>query len=97
MKIKYIHDNYIYYYIFIIELNLKINIEILHYSKLIHIEQMKFHEIFEFVKCMKYTIKIQMNHIKNYINNFDQNKNKIKSKLNSKMNQSIFKINHKNS
>src|SRR5436309_11128392 len=82
---QYIKDslnNHVYYYMFIADLNKKINAEVLRFSESLKIEKMKFHEVLELAKRAKQTVKSQMNFVKSFNAKFNHSK-KVKSKSKS--------------
>jgi hypothetical protein len=56
-QMKAAENNHIYYYMFIAGLDKKINGEVLRLPESLHIEDMEFHEVLEFAKCAKQTVK----------------------------------------
>ena len=80
-------NNHVYYYMFIADLNKKINAEVLRFPELLKIEKMKFHEVLELAKKVKQIVKLQMNFVKNFNAKFNHSK---KVKFKSKNNETKF-------
>ena len=79
-RMKYTEYNHIYYYIFITELNRKVNTEVLYLFESLHIEDMKFHKVLELAKCVEQTVRLHA-----HLTNQSQNQtNKIKTNTNVK-------------
>src|SRR5436309_8394710 len=76
-------NNHVYYYMFIADLNKKINVEVLRFSESLKIDMMKFHEVLKLAKRVEQMIKSQMNFVKNFNAKFNYLKKvKFKSKNN---------------
>ena len=80
-------NNHIYYYMFIADLNKKINAEVLRFPESLKIEKMKFHEVLKLAKRAEQTIRSQMNFVKSF--NMKLNHSK-KVKFKSKNNETKF-------